>query len=78
MGKFLAILAIATIGSGCATAPVDYPIGIPPRPQLINVPQEVWDRVPIEAQDIWSHNDLALKKYARELEGKIKIHDDSL
>lgn len=78
MGRFLTICAIAIAGSGCCHTPVDPTIGLPPRPVLIDVDQALWERLPPEAQDTWTHNDLALKEYARKLESRIKLHDEAL
>lgn len=71
MAKFLTILATLTIFSGCCNAPFVAP-DIPPRPELIPVQQEVWERVPLEAQDIWTYNDLALKEHIRRLEARLQ------
>jgi len=76
------ILILATfaaiLSTGCASCPPSTEIGTPPRPTLIAVPDELWDRVPLEAQDIWSSNDLALKEYARRLEARISAYDESI
>lgn len=77
MGRFLPIFAILTLGSGCCSSP-DVAIGLPERPELIPVTPEVWERVPLEAQDTWAHNDLALKEYARRLEARIRLHDEAV
>jgi hypothetical protein len=64
--------------AGCAHCPVDTPIGLPERPDLIPVTPEVWSTVGPEAQDTWTLNDLALKQYARQLEERIRLHDERL
>lgn len=62
--------------TGCCTP--HTPIDLPPRPVLIDWPQEVLDRTPLEAQDIASHNDLAVKEYARKLEERIRLHNEAM
>lgn len=70
------ILLIIPLGMliGCACVnPVEIPL--PSRPDLQPVTQELWDTVPKEAQEIWTANDLALKKYITKLEARIKINN---
>ena len=75
MAKFLATCVILTSISGCCSTPVHAPLGVPPRPILIDVTQEQWERLEPEIQDIWSYNDLELKKHIRKLEERLKMHD---
>lgn len=78
MVKYLGILAILTLGSGCCSTPSYVEIDIPARPELIPLTQEAWDRMPPEAQDTVQYNDLALKEYARKLEARIKAYNEVL
>jgi len=71
------LIILASLVSGCA-AQVDYPIGLPPPPLIEPVTQELWDAVPKHAQKIWSDNALAIYKYIEKLEGRIRLHDESL
>lgn len=76
MTSKLAAFAVIIAGiTGCACPP-HTKIDIPPRPELLPVTQEQWDAVPPDTQDIWSTNDLLLKKHIRKLEKRIEIHDD--
>lgn len=74
----IAVLASILALSGCASCPIPVTIDLPPRPSLIPVSQELWNRVPLEAQDIWSENDLALKKYAARLEARVAAHNEAV
>ncbi len=69
-------LLISLLLAGCASTP-DHQIGLPDRPDLIPVPQEVWATVPTDAQDLWILNDLALKEWGKKLESRIILHDDN-
>ena len=69
------VLLISLLLTGCCTRPVNIPIDLPPRPVLIDWPQELIDRTPLEAVDTASHNDLQLKEYARRLEARIRAHN---
>ena len=68
----IAILGLA----GCCQTPVDTSIDLPPRPVLIDWPQELIARTPPEAIEIAKSNDLALKEYARRLEERVRIHNE--
>ena len=63
--------------SGCASVPICTKIELPDRPNLIATPDTLWQTVPLEAQDIWANNDLSLKAYAKKLEGRIKIFNET-
>jgi hypothetical protein len=77
-GKHIMILAYVLILSGCATNTlVCNTVGLPPRPLLEPVTQELWVEIPRHTQSIISSNDAALKAYSKQLEGRIKIHDES-
>lgn len=77
IGRTLILASILAL-SGCASCPIPVTIDLPPRPTLIPVSQEMWNRVPLEAQDIWSENDLALKKYAARLEARVAAHNEAV
>ena len=76
--KYLIIFLTLTTFSGCASTPVEPPIGVPVRPNLIAINQVQWDRIPPDIQDIIRVNDLQLKLAIAKLESRIKIHDESL
>ena len=75
MAKYLIILLTLTISS-CATVPTCTVIDIPNRPNLLSTPEHVWVLVPLEAQDIWTNNDLSLKNYIKRIEGRIRLHNE--
>ena len=75
--KYLAICLILTISS-CASAPVEPPIGIPARPNLIAINQIQWNTLSPDIQDIIRVNDLQLKAAIAKLESRIRIHDEGL
>ena len=70
LGMFVLI-----VGTGCCSTPISTTIDTPPRPVLIPLTQELWDQIPLEAQDTIAHNDLALKQYAKRLEARIEAHN---
>jgi hypothetical protein len=74
--KYLAILVIPIIFSGCAATP-EATIGLPARPNLIPISQFQWETISPDVQDTIQHNDLALKAWGRKLEGRITLHDES-
>jgi len=78
MVKKLLPYLILIIFSGCASQPVDSPIGIPARPLLIPIPIEMQVRIPIDALDIIAINDAELKSHILRLEGRIRLHDEGL
>ncbi len=75
---FPIILLTLTIFSGCASNPIEPPIGVPTRPNLIAINQVQWARIPPDIQDIIRVNDLQLKLAIAKLESRIKIHDEAL
>ena len=62
--------------SGCATT--DYPIGVPPRPNLIPLSSELQQEISPDALDIIAVNDAMLKSHILKLENRIVLHDASL
>jgi len=77
MARFLAILAILTIISGCATCPDYVPIGSEPRPIFRGLTQEQWDDIPVGAQEIINYNNLAAQKYIRDTEARARAYDEA-
>ena len=77
MARFLAILAILTIISGCATCPDYAPIGSEPRPDFRGLTQEQWNSIPVGAQEIITYNDLAAKQYIRDTEARARAYDEA-
>jgi hypothetical protein len=69
-------LILAALMAGCATQTICVPIDLPNRPTLIPTPEHVWELVPLEGQDIWANNDLSLKAYIKQIEGRIKLHNE--
>lgn len=65
-------IVVLILGTGCATCP-STKIDTPERPNLIAVTPELWEQVPLEAQDIFTYNDLALKAYAKQLEARLDV-----
>jgi hypothetical protein len=76
--KYLTIFLTLTIISGCAGTPVEPPIGIPARPNLIAINQVQWNTISPDIQDIIRVNDLQLKLAIRKLEERIRLHDENL
>ena len=77
MVRVLTITAIVAILSGCASCPVPVTIDKPARPDLIPMSSDLWQQIPLEAQDTITHNDLALKRYAKQLEARIDAVQES-
>ena len=73
-------LAILTIGSGCAShaPPSEPPLCLPERPVLLEIDKDEQLQVPTSILRKVAINDLSLKLYARELEARIKVHDEPL
>ena len=63
--------------SACAT-PIDTPIGLPERPELVPIPLEMQRQIPVDALDIIAVNQATLKFHIKRLEQRILIHDDAL
>lgn len=63
---------LSALIAGCASCPVPVSVEAPPRPDLLPMSHDLWQRVPLEAQDIFTHNDLELKRYARQLEARLE------
>ncbi len=78
MAKYLLIFLTLISFSGCASNPIEPPIGIPARPILIAINQVQWNTISPDIQDIIRVNDLALKQAIRKLELRIAIHDESI
>jgi hypothetical protein len=76
--KYLTIFLTLIIFSGCASNPVEPPIGIPARPNLIAINQVQWNTISPDIQDIIRVNDLQLKLAIRKLEERIRLHDENL
>ncbi len=76
MGNALRIFLILTISSCATTQTICVPIDLPNRPTLIPTSALIWELVPLEAQDIWTSNDLSLKAYIKQIEGRIRIHNE--
>jgi len=75
--KFPALcLTILILGSGCATAPVDVPIGVPDPPALTQMSFDMRVRTDDDVV-LWIDEVIGqLKDYAKELRARIEIHDE--
>lgn len=79
MEKFPSILVILTIGiSGCCANPIASTIDLPPRPELLPMTQQQWESIPPDVGDIVDYNTLELKTYAKRLESRIRIHNETV
>jgi len=76
-GSIIKVGVVALLLSGCATQ-YDYPIGVPPRPNLIPLSIELQQQIPVDVLDIIAVNDAMLKSHILRLEGRITLHDESL
>lgn len=75
MAKCLVFLSV--ILASCCSNPVDHKIGRLNEPELID-PEPVWDRLPLEAQDIWTHNRQEWEDFYDDATKKVRAHDKSL
>jgi len=73
--SLLLCLTILILGSGCASAPVDVPIGVPAPPALepmtVDMRLRTDDDVVLWIDEVVGQ----LKDYAKELRARIEIHD---
>lgn len=76
MIKLTATLLLFSLMLGCASTP-HVEIGLPDRPVLLPISQMQWERMTPDLQDTIQHNDIALKKWGRKLEARIRLHDES-
>jgi hypothetical protein len=66
------------IGSGCATYVPEPPLCLPERPVLVEVTVDEQRALNRDTLRKFGLNDLALKEYARQLEERIRLHDEAL
>jgi hypothetical protein len=74
----LIILTILMIGSGCVTTPPEPPLCLPERPVLVEITIDEQRNISKDTLSKFGYNDLRLKQYARLLEERIRVHDETL
>lgn len=73
--RCLVISATAITISACAPAP-HVAFEPPPRPVFYPYGEILWAQLPPEAQDAIATDDLACKRYIRQVEERARIHND--
>lgn len=72
------LLSLMIIGSGCVSTPPEPPLCLPERPVLVEITVDEQRSVHKDTLAKFGLNDLAIKEYASQLEGRINIHDKPL
>lgn len=74
--RCLTLFVIAIIVSGCCSTSAHVAFEPPPEPIFGEYTDQIWDSIPIEAQEIIVHDQLVINEYVDKVNERTRIHNE--